>query len=120
MSPPHAILPHTLIRMYFSSFVSSCSSAVAPRVPSSPHVRPSSPHAHACTHIFISIRAPSSSAPFELASSPNESSTSLDYRSYAFVEFRSTRDAEDAYYDMYSTVSLHLFSTTNFPILFQA
>src|SRR5882757_1348266 len=101
MSPPHAILPHTLIRMYFSSFVSSCSSAVAPRVPSSPHVRPSSPHAHACTHIFISIRAPSSSAPFELASSPNESSTSLDYRSYAFVEFRSTRDAEDAYYDMY-------------------
>ena len=41
------------------------------------------------------------SAPFDLASNPNESSTSLDCRSYAFVEFRSTRDAEDAYYDMY-------------------
>ena len=47
------------------------------------------------------FRAPSSSAPFDLASIPNESSTSLNYRSYAFVEFRSTRDAEDAYYDMY-------------------
>ena len=44
------------------------------------------------------------SAPFDLASSPNESSTSLDCRSYAFVEFRSTRDAEDAYYDMYASV----------------
>jgi hypothetical protein len=37
-----------------SRFVSSCSSAAAPRVPSSPHVRPSSPHAHACTHLFDS------------------------------------------------------------------
>jgi len=30
-----------------------------------------------------------------------ERSTNLTRSSYAFVEFRSTRDAEDAYYDMY-------------------
>jgi len=51
------------------------------------------------------------SAPFDLASSPNESSTSLDCRSYAFVEFRSTRDAEDAYYDMYAHLPLYFLST---------
>lgn len=28
-------------------------------------------------------------------------------RSYAFVEFRSTRDAEDAYYDMYVCCAMH-------------
>jgi hypothetical protein len=56
---------------------------------------------HTRMSAFFQFRAPSSSASFDLASSPNESSTSLDYRSYAFVEFRSTRDAEDAYYDMY-------------------
>lgn len=36
---------------------------------------------------------------------------SISIRSYAFVEFRSNRDAEDAYYDMYvffySIVSIH-------------
>jgi hypothetical protein len=86
--------------------------------PSSPHVRPSSPHAHThtCTPRIFSFRfrAPSSSAPFDLASSPNESSTCLDCRSYAFVEFRSTRDAEDAYYDMYVCYS----TSTSFPFIF--
>jgi len=55
------------------------------------------------------------SAPFDLASSPNESSTSLDYRSYAFVEFRSTRDAEDAYYDMYVSITSFSFLSTPDP-----
>ena len=56
------------------------------------------------------------SAPFDLASNPNESSTSLDCRSYAFVEFRSTRDAEDAYYDMYvQSFSLSLFFPAPYP-----
>jgi len=60
------------------------------------------------------------SAPFDLASSPNESSTSLGCRSYAFVEFRSTRDAEDAYYDMYASVSplSHFLSTPDSRFLF--
>ena len=31
----------------------------------------------------------------------NDTSLRIQYRSYAFVEFRSQRDAEDAYYDMY-------------------
>ncbi len=76
-------------------------------------------HTHARMFSF-QFRAPSSSAPFDLASSPNESSTSLGCRSYAFVEFRSTRDAEDAYYDMYASVSplSHFLSTPDSRFLF--
>jgi hypothetical protein len=55
------------------------------------------------------------SAPFDLASNPNESSTSLDCRSYAFVEFRSTRDAEDAYYDMYVSFTPFPYLSTPHP-----
>jgi hypothetical protein len=53
MSPPHATHPHIRIRRSFSSFLSSCSLAAAPRVPPlSPHVRPSSSHAHTHARIF--------------------------------------------------------------------
>jgi hypothetical protein len=64
---------------------------------------------HASFHFDFDFERRRLSAPFDLASSPKESSTSLDCRSYAFVEFRSTRDAEDAYYDMYAPSS-HLFT----------
>jgi hypothetical protein len=37
-------------------------------------------------------------------------------RSYAFVEFRSTRDAEDAYYDMYVISACTYFTLTHFPL----
>ena len=106
MSPLLATLPHILIRT--SSFLFSLYSFR--RSATSAFFRAHSPvvsarmnvHTHARTHLFLSI---SSAVVFRAIRSRVESEPKLNvpqnYRIYAFVEFRSTRDAEDAYYDMY-------------------
>ena len=45
---------------------------------------------------------------FSITSREHDRSKDPSQRSYAFVEFRSRRDAEDAYYDMYD-FSLFIF-----------